>query len=145
MTLFALQLSMNRLDWTTWLLKSLWNSSNVIIHISCDMELYEVCKIHSNRYGRYITCKSCLSSVITCDRAPSFSHQQMLTEALMISPNLWAKSSSLLIALPSTAMLGCTGRRGMGSMVRIIHSRHAYASKRPRRWRSESTIFLDVV
>src|ERR1700683_5789802 len=89
------------------------------------------------------TWSSCSNSVITCTcvRPPL----RTLTDALMISPSLYVKSSSLLIAPPSTAILGRTGGGGTGRTVRIIHSGRAYASERPSKKRPESTIFLKTV
>jgi hypothetical protein len=63
----------------------------------------------------------------------------------MMSPSLYVRSSSLRIVPPSTAMLGRTGGGGTGIIVRIIHSGRAYSSESPRRLRSASDIFLNVV
>jgi hypothetical protein len=43
-------------------------------------------------------------------------------DALLISPSLYVKSSSLRIAPLSTAILGQTGGGGTGITVKIIHS-----------------------
>jgi len=86
----------------------------------------------------------CSNSVMTCAGAASVSHLRTLTDALMISPSLYVKSSSLRIAQPSTAILGQMGRGGMGRALRIIHSGRAYASERPSKKRSQYTIWKTV-
>ena len=130
---FPFQAGTDCFDRTSGLLKSLWNACNIVIHVGGNVELNfsDECRIQGRNDVQ--TWRSCSNSVMTCAGAPSCSHLRTFAEALMISPSLYVRSSSLLIVPPSTAILGRTGGGGTGMTVRIIHSGRAYSSDKPRR------------
>jgi hypothetical protein len=96
------------------LLECLGDACSAVVRVCRNVEL---CRKNMRGASRKVdainhTCSNCSNSVMICAGAPSVSHLRTLTHALMMSPSLYVKSSSLRIASPSTAILGRAGRGG---------------------------------
>ena len=109
-SLFTLQPRADSFNGPSGLLQRLRDAGDVVVHVRRNVELPTLINLScSEECGRgRRTWSSCSNSVIICAGEPSCSLLRTLAEALMISPSLYVKSSSLRIAPPSTAILGRT-------------------------------------